>query len=103
VGYSAFGAIVGGSMLAPWLADRYLARTAIDGQQMKGHPVSPDRPNNLYEPVPELAATHGIFDDKAKERSPLLWFSTHRRQLAGAAAAASLAASGAGAALWRAR
>ena len=66
VGYSAVQAIVGGT-LAPTLADIYLARTGISGQQIPGHPVDPNRPNNLFEPQPQLAATHGIFDDKAKD------------------------------------
>ena len=92
VGYSAVQAIVG-NKLAPSLADWYLARTGFSGQQMDGHPVSPDRPDNLYEPVVDKAATHGIFDDQAKASSPQLWASTHRGLLAGAAVgAASLAA-----------
>ncbi len=84
VGYSAVEAIVG-TMIAPSLADRYLARTGISGQQMKDRPVPPDRPDNLFEPVPSLAATHGIFDDQAKTRSPQLWATTHRSQIAAAA------------------
>jgi NAD(P)-dependent dehydrogenase (short-subunit alcohol dehydrogenase family) len=94
VGYSTVQAIVGG-MLAPSFADWYLARNAFSGQQVQNKPVPADRPNNLYEPVPELAATHGIFDDQAKERSPQLWAVTHRRLLyltgLGAAAAGALA------------
>jgi short-subunit dehydrogenase len=89
VGYSAVQAIVG-NMLAPSLADRYLARKAFAGQQVKGMPVSPDRPNNLFEPVARLAATHGIFDDQAKTRSPQLWATTHRHLLAGVAAGATV-------------
>jgi NADP-dependent 3-hydroxy acid dehydrogenase YdfG len=81
VGASAVGAILG-NKLAPWLADRYLARTAIKGQQVAEMPVAPDRPDNLYEPVPSLAATHGIFDGQAKARSPQLWATTHRGALA---------------------
>ena len=81
VGTSAVGAILG-NKLAPWLADRYLARTAIKGQQVAEMPVAPDRPDNLYEPVPGLAATHGIFDRQAKARSPQLWATTHRGALA---------------------
>ena len=92
VGYSAVEAIVGG-MLAPGLADRYLARTAFSGQQVKDRRSPPDRPDNLFSPLPELAATHGIFDRQAKRRSPQLWANTHRRLLG--AAAAGLAAAGA--------
>jgi short-subunit dehydrogenase len=93
VGYSAWQAIIGGT-LAPSVADWYLARNAFSGQQIKGDPVSPDRPDNLYEPVVDKAATHGMFDDQAKTRSPALWVSTHRGLLA--AGAAVLAAAGAG-------
>jgi hypothetical protein len=94
VGYSASEAILG-SKIAPTLADIYLARTAFSGQQVPNLPVSPDRPDNLFEPVPEKAATHGMFDDKAKSRSPQLWAVTHRALIAGATlAAASAVAAG---------
>ena len=82
VGYSAVEAILG-TMLAPSLADRYLARTGFDGQQVKDMPVAPGRPDNLFEPVAG-AATHGIFDSQAKTKSPQLWATTHRRLIAGA-------------------
>jgi short-subunit dehydrogenase len=86
VGYSATEAILG-SKIAPTLADIYLARTAFSGQQVPDMPVSPDRPDNLFEPVPDKAATHGIFDEQAKSRSPQLWAVTHRALIAGAALA----------------
>ncbi|HEY6892228.1 MAG TPA: SDR family oxidoreductase [Solirubrobacter sp.] len=77
VGYSTVQAILG-NKIAPWVADRYLARTAISGQQVDDLPVAPDRPDNLYEPLPARAATHGIFNDQACSRSPQLWAATHR-------------------------
>jgi hypothetical protein len=55
-------------------------------------PVGPDRPSNLYEPVPNEAATHGRFDSQAKKRSMQLWVTTHRPLLAGALTAAVAAA-----------
>ena len=85
VGYSTVQAIVG-TTLAPSVADWYLAKTGIKGQQVQDRPVAPGRPNNLYAPVPGLAATHGIFDDQAKTRSPELWAATHRGLLAGVGA-----------------
>ena len=96
VGYSTFEAILGG-MVAPRFADWYLARTGFSGQQVPGMKVPSDRPDNLFSPVPELAATHGMFDDQAKERSPQLWASLHRGTLAaviggGAALVAGLGA-----------
>jgi NAD(P)-dependent dehydrogenase (short-subunit alcohol dehydrogenase family) len=86
--------VILGNKVAPWLADRYLARTGFSSQQMQDRPVGPDRPANLFEPVDELAATHGIFDDQAKTRSVQMWASTHRSMiamaLAGAAAGGAL-------------
>jgi short-subunit dehydrogenase len=92
VGYSAFEAIIGGSMLAPSIADRYLARTGFKGQQIQGRPVPAGRPDNLFSPVPGLAATHGIFDSQAKTRSPLLALSKRRRWLGRAALGGVVAA-----------
>jgi len=102
VGYSAVQAIIG-TMLAPSFADWYLARTGFKGQQMQGHPVAPGRPDNLFVPVPDKAATHGIFDDQAKTRSPALWTATHRRMLGGAALAVGAAAGAGAAAIARGR
>jgi short-subunit dehydrogenase len=89
VGYSTLLAILG-NKLAPSLADRYLAKTAFAGQQLKNMPVSADRPNNLFEPVAG-AATHGIFDEQAKTSSPQLWASTHRAVVAGTLAGVAAA------------
>lgn len=100
VGYSAVQAILG-NKLAPSFADWYLARTGFDGQQISDMPVSADRPDNLFEPVPAKAATHGIFDDQAKTRSPQLWAATHRAVVAGALA--GVAAAGAAGVAKRAR
>ncbi|HET8978360.1 MAG TPA: SDR family oxidoreductase [Solirubrobacteraceae bacterium] len=94
VGYSTVQAIVG-TKLSGLAGDIYLARTGFSGQQVQDMPVSPDRPSNLYEPVPDKAATHGIFDDQAKTRSPQLWAAEHRYLTAGAV----LAAAGLGAGL----
>ena len=95
VGYSTVVAILG-TKLSPSLGDRYLAKTAFDGQQMRDTPVGADRPDNLFAPVQNKAATHGIFDDQAKGRSPQLWAATHRPVLAGVlAAVAGVTAAGA--------
>jgi short-subunit dehydrogenase len=99
VGYSTVQAIIGG-MLAPRVADWYLARNAFEGQQVEGMPIEGVRAGNLFEPRPEQAATHGIFDAEAKSGSPELWVATNRRAL-GLLAAGGLGA--AGAALARAR
>jgi short-subunit dehydrogenase len=89
VGRSTIKAIVG-NKLVPGLADRYLARTGYDSQQTD-EPVAPDRPSNLFEPVPGLHATHGDFDAEAKPSSPELWLSERRGPLAAVAGAAALA------------
>jgi NAD(P)-dependent dehydrogenase (short-subunit alcohol dehydrogenase family) len=85
VGGSAVKAIVG-TTLAPRLADWYLARTGYRSQQIPGQPVN-GRPDNLFEPVPQEAATHGIFDDCSRTRSYQLWLNTHRPVVAAALSA----------------
>jgi short-subunit dehydrogenase len=84
VGYSTLQAIVG-TKLSALAGDIYLARTGFSGQQVSDMPVPSDRPDNLRSPVPDEAATHGIFDQEAKTRSPQLWAATHRSVLGGAA------------------
>jgi NAD(P)-dependent dehydrogenase (short-subunit alcohol dehydrogenase family) len=71
--------------IAPGLADRYLAKTGYEGQQHNG-PVAPDRPVNLWEPVPGDHGAHGSFGDRAKRSSRQLWLTTHRGTVALAAA-----------------
>jgi hypothetical protein len=72
-----------GNKIAPGWLDHYLALTCFDGQQT-GEPVSPDRPNNLFDPVPGDHGAHGIFDDRAHASSAQLWQTTHRAWLAAA-------------------
>jgi short-subunit dehydrogenase len=85
VGRSTVKAIIA-NKLVPGLADRYLGKTGFSAQQTQ-QPVAPDRPDNLFEPVDGMHATHGIFDDKATNSSPELWLAEHRSLVAGAAAA----------------
>jgi NADP-dependent 3-hydroxy acid dehydrogenase YdfG len=87
VGFSAVKAIVG-NKLAPRFADWYLARTGYKAQQIQDMPVN-SRPDNLYEPVPDQAATHGMFDSRARARSHQLWATTHRPLLVGLLAGAT--------------
>jgi NAD(P)-dependent dehydrogenase (short-subunit alcohol dehydrogenase family) len=72
-----------GSKFAPWLAELYLAKTAVSGQQSKEPPDSQNREGNLNEPPPGDPGAHGPFDEEAHERSPLLWASKNRLALAG--------------------
>ena len=69
--------------LAPGLLDRYLARTGFDSQQTD-EPENPDRPANLWEPVPGDHGAHGRFSGHA--RSLQLWAATHRGIVAAAGA-----------------
>ena len=66
---STYLAILGG-LLAPALADRYLARTNYDGQQ-SDLPIDPDRPHYLYQHLPGDPGAHGIFDDDARRKPSL--------------------------------
>jgi short-subunit dehydrogenase len=77
-----------GNKLAPWLAERYLARTAVDGQQTGEH-VDPDRPANLFEALDSDhdEGAHGIFDSQEHARSEQAWLTRHRRSSAAGAAA----------------
>jgi len=87
VAHSAVKAILA-QKLAPWIADRYLARNGYRGQQT-GEPVPPHRPCNLYEPVEGLHSMRGRFDGQATARSPELWLTEHRAGIAGGLAAAA--------------
>ena len=80
-----------GDRLASSAMDRYLAGTAIAGQQTD-HPVSLDREDNLYEPVAGDHGAHGSFGDKARNRSTQLWVTKNRLALAAGAGAIGLAA-----------
>jgi short-subunit dehydrogenase len=80
-----------GSKLAPWLAERYLARTAVDGQ-LSDVPKRPDRPDNLFDAPPGDPGAHGPYDERAHRRSVQWWASRHRRALTAALAGAGLAA-----------
>jgi short-subunit dehydrogenase len=80
VGMPSVEAIIG-NKIAPGLLDHYLARTGYESQQTD-EPADPDRPNNLWEPVPGDHGAHGVFDDRANDHSLQLWADTHRGLLA---------------------
>jgi NAD(P)-dependent dehydrogenase (short-subunit alcohol dehydrogenase family) len=82
-----------GNKLAPWLAERYLARTAVKSQQVPESAPSPlNRPGNLFEPDPGDPGAHGRFDGDAHAHSAQWAAAKHRRALAAAAAAAAATA-----------
>jgi len=86
---------VWGNKLAPWFAERYLARTAVNAQ-LSEVDKRPDRPDNLFEPAPGDPGAHGPYDQMAHGRSLQLWATKHRRGLLGGALGALVAA-----AAWR--
>ena len=88
-----------GDRVAPGLLDRYLASMGYDSQQTS-EPEDPNRPDNLFSPVPGDHGAHGTFDEQASEHSAQLWAATHRGSItlgallaAGAAVAMGLLAS----------
>ncbi len=91
VGYPTVVAIYG-NKIAPGLGDLYLGRQGYEAQQT-AEPVAPDRPHNLYEPVPGDHGAHGIFDARSSSASPQAWANMHRGvvALAGVGVAAGLA------------
>lgn len=76
VGWPTVEAIYG-QEIAPSYADRYLAKHAYGGQETS-EPVSPNRPDNLFEPVLGDFAAHGIFDQRASDFSLQSWINLHR-------------------------
>jgi NAD(P)-dependent dehydrogenase (short-subunit alcohol dehydrogenase family) len=93
VGMPTVQAIVG-DKIAPGLLDRYLASFGYAGQQTD-QPEDPDRPDNLWEPLPGDHGAHGRFDAIAKPASTQVWLSRHRGILTFATAAFAAAAIGA--------
>lgn len=89
VGGGTTRAIVANSFF-PGLLDRYLGRIGYDGQQ-GDEPEEPGRRDNLYEPLPGDAGAHGVFDDRATDRSPHLWSNTHRGLIGGAVGVLAIA------------
>jgi NAD(P)-dependent dehydrogenase (short-subunit alcohol dehydrogenase family) len=90
VGLPSVKAIVA-NKIVPGVLDHFLARTGYDSQQYDGA-EDPNRPSNLWEPVPGDHGAHGAFDARAKNWSPELWTSEHRSWLA--IGAVALAVSG---------
>lgn len=84
VGGSTMKAIYGQDV-APSFADWYLGTHGYEAQQATA-PVSPDRPDNLFEPVAGDWAAHGIFTNEAKDFSLQNWVNLRRTPLTLAAA-----------------
>jgi NAD(P)-dependent dehydrogenase (short-subunit alcohol dehydrogenase family) len=77
-------AIILGNVVAPRLLDRFVAKTAVDGQQTDENlPVYGD---NLDKPVPDDVGAHGSFDHRAKSASPETWLNLRVGRVVGTAA-----------------
>jgi len=76
VGGSTVKAILG-QKLIPGLLDVYLGKTGYKGQQRET-PDSPDRPDNVYQPVSTSLGAHGPFDEQARPVSLAAEVSKHR-------------------------
>ena len=64
----------------PGYLDRYLARHGYAAQQFDG-PEDPNRPNNLWEPVPGDHGARGAFSPRARRWSPQVWATEHKTGL----------------------
>jgi NAD(P)-dependent dehydrogenase (short-subunit alcohol dehydrogenase family) len=89
VGHNTAG-IIAANAVAPWAADRYLARTNIEAQQTD-IPIDPDRDDYLDAPLPGDRGAHGPFGDQAKPRSLQLELTKRKRPLLMGAALTALA------------
>ena len=70
-----------GNKIAPWYADRNLAKNGYDGQ-MTDEPEDPNKKDNLWEPIPGDHGAHGPFTRKAHKFSAQTWATTHPRFIA---------------------
>jgi short-subunit dehydrogenase len=87
VGSSTVAAIWGNRLIAP-LLDRYLARSAYRAQ-LAPEPIEPNRPDNMWEPVPGDRGAHGRFTGRSSADSGELWLTTHRTLLLAACVTAA--------------
>jgi NADP-dependent 3-hydroxy acid dehydrogenase YdfG len=72
-----------GNKIAPGLLDHYLGHNGYESQQT-AEPEDPNRPNNLWSPVPGDHGAHGTFGALAHAHSYELWTSFNRKWIAAA-------------------
>jgi NAD(P)-dependent dehydrogenase (short-subunit alcohol dehydrogenase family) len=65
-------AAIWANKMASGLMDRVLARTAWDAQHTS-ETADPDRPHNLWHPLPGDHGAHGRFERRSATRSPQTW------------------------------
>lgn len=75
-GFSTYKAIWGNKFLPGYLDD-YLAEEGYDGQQTNER-ESPDRKNNLWEPIAGDHGARGLFDNESMNFSPLFVAKKHK-------------------------
>jgi hypothetical protein len=81
-----------GQKFVPGLLDIYLGKTGYNAQQYDGT-ADPNRPNNLWEPLPGDHGAHGDFDSRSHNRSWQVTLDLNRRWIAlGLAAVAGFTA-----------
>ena len=73
-------AAIAGNKLAPGVLDRYLGKTGFASQQTD-EPEDPNRPDNLWKPVPGDHGAHGTFDSRAHKHSFEVWADLNRSWL----------------------
>jgi NAD(P)-dependent dehydrogenase (short-subunit alcohol dehydrogenase family) len=83
-------AAITGQKFIPGLLDTYLGKTGYDSQQYDGA-ADPNRPNNLWEPLPGDFGAHGDFDSRSHKRSWQLTLNIHRRWIGLGIVAAGIA------------
>ena len=74
---------VWGNKFAPWLVERFLAKTGVSSQ-LTDTKKDPDRQDNLFQAPPGDPGARGPYDEKAHPRSAQLWATKHRRGVLGA-------------------
>lgn len=82
-GFSTYKTVLGNKVLPGWL-DKYLASTGYKGQQTD-QPERPDRPNNLWKPIPGDHGAEGPFKKQSRSFSPLFKAKKNKWLLATAA------------------
>src|SRR2546425_98083 len=70
--------------IASTLLDRYLAKTGYESQQTD-QAADPDRPDNLWAPLPGDHGVHGRFASRSAKSSPQTWANEHLAMLIGLA------------------
>ena len=86
VGFSSLKAILG-NKIAPWYADHVMATSGYE-EQISNIPADPNRPDNLWAPVPGDHGCHGKYNEQAYEKSEQVWLSKNRGLILGGLLAA---------------